>query len=59
MYKYFILFSNTMKERISATIDEKTKKLLNSLLKDGKFRNISHIIEESIKLLARKENEKK
>ena len=49
-----------MKKRISATIDEKTEKLLNSLLKEGKFRNKSHIIEESIKILEEKiKNDKK
>jgi len=49
-----------MKKRISATIDEKTEKLLNSLLKDGKFRNKSHIIEKAIELLKKKEeNDKK
>ena len=40
-----------MKERISATIDGKTKKILDILLKEGKFRNKSHIIEEAIRLL--------
>ena len=46
-----------MKKRISATIDEKTEKILESLLKEGAFRNKSHIIEEAIKLL-KKEKEK-
>lgn len=48
-----------MKKRISATVDEKTEKLLNSLLKDGKYRNKSHIIEKAIELLEKEENEKK
>tara|TARA_Y100000310_G_C20048697_1_gene519537 strand:- start:215 stop:361 length:147 start_codon:yes stop_codon:yes gene_type:complete len=48
-----------MKKRISATIDEKTEKLLNFLLKDGEFRNKSHIIEKAIKLLAGGKNGKK
>ena len=48
-----------MKERISATIDEKTYKTLDSLLKDGNFRNKSHIIEKAIDLLKKEvENEK-
>jgi len=46
-----------MKKRISATIDEKTEKVLNSLLKDGNYRNKSHIIEKAIELLKKeKEN---
>lgn len=44
-----VIFSNTMKKRISATIDEKTEKILESLLKKGRFRNKSHVIEEAIK----------
>ncbi len=47
-----------MKKRISATIDEKTEKLLNSLLKDENYRNKSHVIETAIKLL-KEENDKK
>ena len=47
-----------MKKRISATIDEKTEKIINSLLKTGKYRNKSHAIEDAIKLLDKKENEK-
>jgi Arc/MetJ-type ribon-helix-helix transcriptional regulator len=48
-----------MKKRISATIDEKTEKLLNSLLKDGNYRNKSHVIETAIKLLEEKDDKKK
>lgn len=48
-----------MKKRISATIDEKTEKLLNSLLKDGNYRNKSHVIETAIKLLKEEKNDKK
>ena len=44
-----------MKIRISATIDEKTEKILNALLKDGKYRNKSHIIEKAIELLKNEE----
>ena len=46
-----------MKKRISATVDEKTEKLIDLILKEGTFRNKSHVIEEAIKLL-KKENEK-
>ncbi len=48
-----------MKIRISATIDEKTEKILNSLLKDGKYRNKSHAIEKAIELLEEKNDKKK
>ena len=37
-----------MKQKISISIDEEKIKLLESLLKDGKFRNKSHIIEYSL-----------
>ena len=43
-----------MKTRISATIDEKTMKIVKEILKEGKHRNKSHIIEEAIKLLKNK-----
>ena len=45
-----------MKVRISATIDEKTEKILNELVKDGTFRNKSHVIEKAIQLM-KKEND--
>jgi len=48
-----------MKERISATVEKETVKLIESLLKSGKYRNKSHIIEKAIELLEEKENEKK
>ena len=48
---YKILLSNIMKIRISATIDEKTEKILDSLLKEGNYRNKSHIIEKAIEIL--------
>ena len=48
-----------MKTRISATIDEKTEKLIESLLKDGKFRNKSHVIEKAIETLKEVEYEKR
>jgi len=37
--------------RVSATIDEETMNIVKELLKEGKYRNKSHIIEEAIKLL--------
>ena len=47
-----------MKKRISATIDEKTDKILNSLLKEGTYRNRSHIIELAIKFFEEMKNDK-
>ena len=44
-----------MKERVSATIDKETIKIINDLLKKGKYRNKSHVIEDAIKLLKEKE----
>ncbi len=43
------------KERLSATVEEKTAKLLDRILKIGRYRNKSHAIEEAIKLLYEKE----
>lgn len=40
-----------MKERISATVDKETVDLIKKFLKEGKYRNKSHVIEEAIKLL--------
>ncbi len=37
-----------MKQKLSITIDEKTIKLLEEMLKDGTFRNKSHAIEFSL-----------
>lgn len=46
-----------VKERISATVDKKTVKLINHILSksEGKYRNKSHIIEEAIELLSEEE----
>ena len=48
-----------MKVRISATIDEKTDRILDNLLKEGNYRNKSHLIEEAIKIFAEGKNAKK
>ena len=48
-----------MKKRVSATIDDKTEKAINSLLKDGDYRNKSHVIEKAIQLLEEKRKKKK
>ena len=47
-----------MKARISVTIEKEANRFLKSLLKEGKYRNKSHIIEEAIKLLREKEDDK-
>ncbi len=48
-----------MKVRISATIEKDTDKILDEILKDSKYRNKSHIIEEAIKILAEKNDKDK
>lgn len=46
-----------MKQKLSITIDEGKIALIENLLKQGKFRNKSHIIEYSLdKLLLKEEN---
>ena len=47
-----------MKVRVSATIDKETSKIINSILGKGNYRNKSHIIEDAIKLLDKKEEMK-
>jgi len=46
-----------MKKRISATVEDETIKTISKILKAGKYRNGSHIIESAIKLLAKSKNE--
>jgi Arc/MetJ-type ribon-helix-helix transcriptional regulator len=48
-----------MKGRISATVDEKTVKLIELILKKRKYRNKSHVIEKAIELLAEGEKNEK
>lgn len=38
-----------MKKRISATIDKETDKILDNLIKEDRYRNKSHAIEEVVK----------
>lgn len=47
-----------MKQRISATVDKEVIEIIESLLKDKKFRNKSHVIETAIYLLKKMEKEK-
>jgi len=44
-----------MKERASFTFDKETLKILDELVKSGKFRNRSHAVEEAVKMLKAKE----
>jgi Arc/MetJ-type ribon-helix-helix transcriptional regulator len=39
-----------MKERISATVEKETVKRIDRILKKGKYRNKSHIIEEALEI---------
>lgn len=48
-----------MKERISVTLDKEIVKILNSLLKNRKYRNRSHVVEIAIENLNKAENEGK
>ncbi len=45
------------KERVSATIDPETSKVINNILKKGKYRNKSHFLEEAIKFFAKESKE--
>jgi Arc/MetJ-type ribon-helix-helix transcriptional regulator len=48
-----------MKQKISVTIDEKTVKLIEKTVKEGVFRNKSHIVEFSLnKILKERQNER-
>jgi len=47
-----------MKKRISVTIDPETDKLLDTMLKEGDYRNKSHLIESLIKEIWRERNDK-
>jgi len=40
--------------RVSATVDKKTIKILDEIMKSGKYRNKSHIVEEAINLMEEK-----
>ena len=40
-----------MKERISVTVDKETIERINSLIKNKKFRNRSHLVEMAIEKL--------
>ena len=47
-----------MKQKLSVTIDEEKIELLNGIIKEGRFRNKSHLIEYSLsKFLRENKNE--
>jgi Arc/MetJ-type ribon-helix-helix transcriptional regulator len=48
-----------MKERISATVEKDTIKQIDSILKKGRYRNKSHIIEKAIELIAKEDKNEK
>lgn len=45
-----------VKKRISATIEERTEKLIKRILNKKNYRNKSHVIETAIEKLAEVEN---
>ena len=46
-----------MKQKLSITVDEKTIKLIEEIIKKGAFRNKSHVVEFSLnKILKGKKN---
>ena len=47
-----------MKVRISATIDEETEEEIERVLKEGRYRNKSHIIEEAVRFFAEEKHGK-
>lgn len=48
-----------MKIRISATIDKETEKKIERILKDRRYRNKSHVIEDAIEILDKEVQSKK
>jgi Arc/MetJ-type ribon-helix-helix transcriptional regulator len=48
-----------MKERISVTLDKEIINVLNSLIKDRKYRNRSHVVEYAIEQLNKLEEGKR
>jgi len=46
-----------LKERISATVDRETLKLIDRILESGKYRNKSHVIEKAIEILEKEEKD--
>lgn len=44
-----------MKEKISITVEEDLLKLADEIVKEGRFRNKSHILEYALRLLLRGE----
>jgi len=47
------------KIRISATVDESIEKILKDMIKDGTYRNKSHVVETAIKKMMEDKDDKK
>jgi len=43
-----------MKERISVTLDPETVKEIDKIMKSGRYRNVSHLVEDAIKDIGRR-----
>lgn len=58
LIKGYIILPYSMKQKLSITMEEKTIKLLEKIVRNERFRNRSHIIEYAVALFLRgKENE--
>ncbi len=54
---YYRLLYDTMKQKLSITIEEETVERLSEAVKEGRFRNKSHVVEYSLnKLLNENKN---
>jgi len=51
---YYFLLLDTMKQKLSISIDEKLIAKIEAKLKQGVFRNKSHVIEYAVMQLLRK-----
>lgn len=47
----------SMKRKLSITVDEETIELLERHIKEGRFRNKSHVVEYSLNKFLRSKNE--
>lgn len=44
-----------MKERMSITVDPETVKKVDKIMKTGRYRNVSHLVEDAIRSLSKLE----
>ncbi len=47
-----------MKERITVTLAPETLEIIDEIMKTDRFRNVSHLVEDAIKLLGGRKNDK-